>query len=115
MWSYQERATATVDLWRGLKNVEAASGFLESGGTELAPMSTTTSLEVAVRYSASACSVLLKLETANFRERGADLTFLSAFPNEKEVLYPPLTHLAGAPLAVKHLTLSFAHEAATTI
>ena len=26
-------------------------------------------------------------------ERGADLTFLSAFPGEREFLYPPLTYL----------------------
>ena len=25
--------------------------------------------------------------------RGADVSFLSAFPNEKEYLYPPLTYL----------------------
>ena len=80
-------------LWRGLRNLTIADEFLRDGGSEKAPMSTTRELEVAVRYSASACSVLLKLETASFRERGADLAFLSAFPEEREVLYPPLTHL----------------------
>jgi len=83
-----------VTLWRGLRNVGIADAFLEAGGSEKAPMSATSNLEVAVRYSASACSVLLKLETSSFRERGADLSFLSAFPGEREVLYPPLTHLA---------------------
>ena len=29
----------------------------------------------------------------SFMERGADLTYLSAFPEEAEVLYPPLTFL----------------------
>ena len=81
-------------LWRGLRNLKLSDAFLSEGGSEKAPMSTSRSLEVAVRYSASANSVLLKLETSNFRERGADLTFLSAFPGEREVLYPPLTHLA---------------------
>ena len=47
-----------------------------------------------MRYSASECSVLLKLDTTSFRERGADLSFVSAFPGEHEYLYPPLTHLA---------------------
>ena len=88
-----ERATATVDLWRGLKNVEAASGFLESGGTELAPMSTTTSIGVAMSYSLSPCSLLLKVRTVSFIDRGADLAWLSAFPAEAEVLFPPLTFL----------------------
>lgn len=66
---------------------------MQGGGSEKAPMSTTHELEIAVRYSASQCSVLLMLATESFRERGADLTFLSAFPGEREVLYPPLTHL----------------------
>ena len=43
-------------------------------------MSTTRDVEVAIRYSASECSILLKLDTASFRERGADLAFVSAFP-----------------------------------
>ena len=90
----QTGANRRVTLWRGMRNVSVADEFLSQGGPEKAPMSTTRELEVAVRYSASACSVLLKLETDSFRERGADLSFLSAFPGEAEVLYPPLTHLA---------------------
>ena len=83
-----------VVLWRGMRSLQVSDDFMREGGSEKAPMSTTRELDVAVRYSASACSVLLKLETSNFRERGADLSFLSAFPGEAEVLYPPLTHLA---------------------
>ena len=44
-----------------------------------------------VRYSFSACSVLLKLVTKSFRERGADLCWVSAFPAEVECCFPPLT------------------------
>ena len=44
------------DLWRGLKDMQLDSNctFVREGGSESAPMSTTTSLPVAVRYSASA-------------------------------------------------------------
>jgi hypothetical protein len=56
-------------------------------------MSTTTDLEVAVRYSLSQHSLLLKIRTKSFMQRGADLHFLSAFPAESELLYPPLTYL----------------------
>ena len=60
-------------------------------------MSTTTDLAVALKYSASAgSSVLLCLETSSFMARGADLTWLSAFPAECEKLYPPLTYLEPA-------------------
>eukprot|EP00966_Prymnesium_polylepis_P195655 4534897-Prymnesium_polylepis.1 len=69
----------------GLRNTSVPDDFLRGGGSEKAPMSSTRELKTAVRYSASGCSVLLKLETANFRERDADLAFISAFPNEKEV------------------------------
>ena len=56
-------------------------------------MSTTAALKVAVEYSASAASVLLRLRTASFMARGADIAFLSAFPAEQEFVYPPLTYL----------------------
>ena len=83
-----------LDLWRGMKNLTVgASDFLSSGGTELAPMSTTDDLGVATRYALSTCSLLLKLRTKSFMQRGADLTFLSAFPAEREYLFPPLTFL----------------------
>jgi hypothetical protein len=67
-------------LWRGLKDMarELDPQFLRDGGSENAPMSTTTSLEVAVRYSASAKPTLLRLRTKSSYERGADdLHFLA--------------------------------------
>ena len=82
-----------VTLWRGMRNLEAADGFMQSGGTELAFMSTTADLEVAVRYSLSRQSLLFKIVSAGFMTTGADVQWLSAFPGEAEVLYPPLTYL----------------------
>ena len=38
-------------------------------------------------------SLLLKIKTPTFMTRGADISFLSAFPAESEYLYPPLTYL----------------------
>ena len=90
-----ERPSASdrVVLWRGMRNRAVPSDFLDGGGSEKAPMSTTHDLSVAVRYSTSECSVLLKLDTESFRERGADLSWISAFPAESECCFPPLTHL----------------------
>jgi hypothetical protein len=82
-----------VILWRGMKDRMVTDEFLLDGGTEVAPMSTTAELKVAVQYSASANSVLLRLRTASFMARGADISFLSAFPAESEFLFPPLTYL----------------------
>ena len=46
-----------------------------------------------MKYAASADSILFKLQTNSFMDRGADLQYLSAFPAEAEVLFPPLTFL----------------------
>jgi hypothetical protein len=49
------------------------------------------------------------LRVDNFMELGADLSYLSAFPFEKEHLYPPLTFLH--PLGVVH---TYKHPDGTT-
>ena len=57
-------------------------------------MSTTQDFHVALKYSMGASSRLFfKLVTQSFMDRGADLSYLSAFPGESEFLYPPLTFL----------------------
>ena len=68
-----------------MKGMRVQDNFLQQGkgGTELAPMSTTSDLSVALEYSASKSALLLRLNTASFMERGADISFLSAFPAER--------------------------------
>ena len=87
------RVLRRVELYRGMKDVKAPDDFMEKGGTELAPMSTTSDLTVAMKYSASVRAVMLRLITESFYERGPDISFLSAFPGEAEFLFPPLTYL----------------------
>lgn len=79
-------ATAPLDLWRGMKNVVTRDAFQKEGGTEVAPTSTTTSLKVAVRYAHSPHSLIFKIKTTSFMDRGVDLSFLSCFPEECEHL-----------------------------
>jgi len=86
-------ANAEVDLWRGLKNVAIVDAFMREGGTELAPMSATSELAVAVQYSVSDHPLLIRIRTRSSMERGADISWLSTFPHEKEWLFPPLTYL----------------------
>ena len=45
-------------------------------------MSTTSDLKVAVQYSLSTSSVLLRIETEDFVRRGVPVRWLSAFPTE---------------------------------
>ena len=93
----RESASSQLLLYRGMKDVAAPDSFMADGGTELAPMSTTSDLSVALRYSASRTMtsdhVLLRLITDSFYDRGPNVSFLSAFPNEAEYLFPPLTYL----------------------
>ena len=76
-----------------MRNVTVPEEFLTRGGTEVGCQSTTADIHIALSYSASANGVLLRLRTRSSMERGADLTFLSCFPGEKEYLFPPLTYL----------------------
>ena len=82
-----------VTLWRGMRNLEVADEFMKHGGTELAFMSTTKELGVAVRYCLSKQSLLFKIVSDGFMTMGADVQWLSVFPDEAEILYPPLTYL----------------------
>ena len=78
------RKNELVVLYRGMKGLQIQPEFLSEGGTELAPMSTTSSLKVAMQYSASEKALLLRIRTKNFMVRGPTITFLSAFPAEEE-------------------------------
>ena len=89
----QAGGRANVALWRGMRDMRATAEFFAEGGSEIAPMSATTDLAVALRYALSAHSLLFKITTRSFMERGVDLSFLSCFPSEKEHLFPPLTYL----------------------
>jgi hypothetical protein len=85
-------------LWRGMRDLSVSDYFLANGGTELGFMSTTRRLEVAVRYSLSRVEedqtlLLFKILVPTFVSSGAELGWVSAFPDEDEVLFPPLTFL----------------------
>lgn len=83
-----------MDLWRGMRDMKLEEDFAQKGGTEFAMMSTTKDLSIAVQYGSGGNTCLLvKITTEDFKTRGADLTYLSAFPGEREYLFPPLTYL----------------------
>ena len=83
-----------LNLWRGMRNLKTGATFHLEGGSELAPMSTTSNLAVAVAYGQSADTLLFKIICKNFMMCGADISYLSCFTNEKEYLFPPLTYLS---------------------
>jgi len=89
----QDKAFQTTYLWRGMRNLRSSTHFLENGGAEGAPMSTTPSLRTVASYSQSDAPLLLKIKIDSPMDYGADISWLSMFPEEKECLYPPLTFL----------------------
>lgn len=84
-------------LYRGLTDRDVPPEFLERGGTELAPMSTTSDVDQAIAYAMqSPCNrhcVMMRCITNLAHDRAPDISFLSAFPAEREYLFPPLTYL----------------------
>eukprot|EP00961_Rhodomonas_salina_P207719 2803540-Rhodomonas_salina.1 len=87
-------ATQTAVLFRGMKNVRVTDAFEERGGTELAPMSTSSDIGVAAHYArCRGRSLLFRIVTRNKLQRGAELQWLSGFPGEAEVLFAPLTYM----------------------
>ena len=52
------------------------------------------------------CSTVLRATTAGAIQRGADLTYLSCFPQEYESLYPPLTYLRPIQKSIEPVTIA---------
>lgn len=95
-------ALETQVFWRGMKDRSLPPSFIMEGGAEYACMSTSADFEIAVKFAdvgKSASPLIFKYVTTSFMNRGADISFLSVYPEEKEVLYPPLTYLE--PVIVK--------------
>lgn len=88
-------------FWRGMRNLRVTDRFDVEGGTEVAPMSATSDLRIALRYAMSEHSLIFKITTKSFMERGVDLSYLSCFPEEAEFLFAPLTYLQ--PTGVKQI------------
>lgn len=82
-----------VCFWRGLKDMRVPKEFLKHGGTELQCMSTTTDIEVAGQYAQSKHPLILCVHCTSFMNRGSDISWVSMYAHEKEILYPPLTFL----------------------
>lgn len=88
-------------LWRGLRDRVVPPSFLRSGGTEVACMSTSMDLDVVASYALSRTPLLFRIKVDSPMDLGAEIGWLSVFPTEREVLYPPLTFLK--PMFTQHI------------
>ena len=104
-------AAAARTFWRGLEDMGMGDEFLRQGGTEMACMSTTEDLQVARTTFAKVGAVdnplLMKVQCTSLMDCGADISWLSMYPGEKEVLFPPLTFLlpVGEPVVENGVTV----------
>ena len=80
-------------FYRGMANMTVMGDFIEHGGTEMACMSTSEIKEEALKFAASKHPMLLQFEVETSVQCGADISWLSMYPDEKEWLFPPLTFL----------------------
>jgi hypothetical protein len=85
-----------------MKNLKLSFEFLLQGGTELACLSTSESEDVAFNaFADSESPLLLQIVSKDFNTHGARIDFLSVYPSEKEILYPPLTFMRCLKTAKK--------------
>jgi hypothetical protein len=82
-----------VEFWRGMRDLKVTPEFMRFGGAELGCMSTSTDMETVASYAASKCPLIFKVVSTSWTNRGCDIKWLSLYPDEAEVLYPPLTYL----------------------
>jgi len=87
------RSHVTRYLWRGIKDRSVKDEFMLSGGTEVACMSTSKSLQIVEAFANNHSPLLFRLAIESPMEYGASISWLSIVPSEDEVLYPPLTFL----------------------
>lgn len=110
-------STEELVLWRGMRGVQATDAFVEHGGSELAPCSTTPNLEIAVRYAKEWHSdtaqdekaLIFRVLVEDFMNRGPGLGFLSAFPHEQEALCAAQSRPADPASAAYEHCLSLCH------
>ena len=104
------KLTQAVKVWRGFKGATLPRQFFEPndagvrGGIEYGFSSTTTDRAQAVHYASGSQSTIFEMQMGMV-DRGADLTWLSQYPFEKEVLFPPLTGLECTETEVDGSTL----------
>jgi hypothetical protein len=91
--------TCDRKVYRGMSGVKLPECFMIAkegggkGGVDFAFVSTSTDRTVAANYvGGKEMPILFEFEVGDV-DRGASLSFLSQYPNEDEILIPPLSYL----------------------
>ena len=93
------RITTAQKLYRGVSGMRLPEQFLTAdefdvrGGVELGFLSATSQRSVALEYAASSGTGIVYEIQQSMGDRGADLSWLSQYPHEAEVCFPPVLGL----------------------
>ena len=109
------KLTVAAKVYRGMSGMGLPDEFWRPnkfgvrGGIEAAFMSTTTDRKVAMDYASSAgaaagSGIVFEVQQGMI-DRGADVSFLSMYPHEQEVLFAPLTGLEVHSMRVEDAVL----------
>ena len=92
------KLTSATKVWRGFTGATLPRSFYVAneegvkGGVEYGFMSTTVDRAQALHYAQGKASTVLEMEMG-LVDRGADLSWLSQYAHEREILFPPLMGL----------------------
>jgi Leucine-rich repeat (LRR) protein len=84
------------------------------GGVELAFMSTTPDVNVAYQYSQDKFGIVVEIQQGMI-DRGAEISWLSQYPHEAEVLFAPLAGLEAREMRIEMHPISQAHIIVVTM
>lgn len=91
------KLTVACKVYRGMSggrlppSLRTRNQYGVRGGVDLAFMSTTVNREVAVQYAGSSGGAALALELRQgMVDRGADISWISQYPHEREVRASPI-------------------------
>lgn len=105
------RLTSVSTVYRGFRGATLPQAFFEAdpeegfaGGVEFGFSSTTVDRAQAVHYAAGHASTVFEMRMGMV-DRGADLAWLSQYPHEREILFPPLLALDALATRVDGSTL----------
>jgi hypothetical protein len=85
-------------VYRGLEDLGLPEEFLKEdrfgvrGGVEFGLMSTSEDRRVAIQYAGTRMPTVFEIRVGAV-DRGASLKFLSQYPGEDEILFPPMSYL----------------------
>jgi len=93
------KLSVVMDVYRGISGGRLSESFWKEdatgvrGGVEYGFMSTTTDKDVAFQYArGGGAGTILEIRTGMI-DKGADLCWLSQYPHECELCFPPLTSM----------------------